>query len=73
MKELLLRAKVEIEDLRQRNESLAAKVEVMDLFACVLHTEPARRSVGEGEDIAWLLQQKWNELDAQEIDEATDA
>lgn len=63
MKELLSKAKDEIVGLRRRNEILQAKVDVMDLFALVLHTSPARRTEGYGEDVVWMLQQKINELE----------
>lgn len=62
LEELLLNAKHEIDDLRRRNEILNAKVEVMELFACVLHTEPARRSQGAAPDVAWALQKKIDEI-----------
>lgn len=55
---LLLQAKEEISSLRRANEILGAKVEVMELFACVLHTDPARRSQGMGEDICWKIDMK---------------
>lgn len=58
LEELLLNAKHEIETLRRRNEILDAKVGVMELFACVLHTEPARRSEGASPDVAWALQKE---------------
>ncbi len=62
MKHLLISAKSEIEQLRRQNEILNAKVEVMDLFACVLHTQPARHSIGQCEDVAWKLQQEIDKL-----------
>lgn len=34
----------EVRALRRRNEILDAKVEVMELFACTLHTRPAERT-----------------------------
>jgi hypothetical protein len=40
---VLLDAAAEIKMLRRQNEILSAKMEVMDLFACVLHTQPAYR------------------------------
>lgn len=40
--QLLTEAAQEIRQLRQKNEILNAKVEVMELFACVLHTSPAQ-------------------------------
>lgn len=55
MKQLLLSAAHEIRDLRRRNEILQAKQEMIDLFACVLHTQPARKGEGYSEDIACLI------------------
>lgn len=52
----------EIGQLRRRNEILAAKVEMIDLFACVLHTSPAGRSSGASEDVAWLLRREIERL-----------
>lgn len=43
---LLKDAKRELLELRRRNEILAAKVEMIDLFACVLHTQAAQRTEG---------------------------
>jgi hypothetical protein len=34
----------------------------MELFACVLHTQPASISIGQSEDIAYQLQQEIEEL-----------
>ena len=62
MKILLNEARHEILDLRRANEILRAKVEVMELFACVLHTQPARGSQGMAPDVAWALQKKIDEL-----------
>ena len=62
MKDLLQEARAEILHLRRRNEVLAAKVEMIDLFACVLHTRPAVPVEGMGEDIAWKLQVKIDEI-----------
>jgi len=60
---LLNEARAEILTLRRSNEILRAKVEMIDLFACVLHTEPARRrSEGIAPDVAWALQKKIDEL-----------
>ena len=56
MKELLQEAREEIVSLRRRNEILGAKVEMIDLFACVLHTRPEFPSRGMAEDVAWKLQ-----------------
>jgi hypothetical protein len=63
--ELLATAMHEIRDLRRRNEILAAKVEMIDLFACVLNTQPARHSQGMAPDVAWALQKKMEELIAE--------
>jgi len=52
--------------LRRENEILRAKVEVMDLFACVLHTTPARHSQGMSEDVAWALERKLAEIAREE-------
>lgn len=52
----------EIAQLRRRNEVLAAKVEMIDLFACVLHTSVAARSSGASEDVAWLLRREIDRL-----------
>jgi len=49
-------AQDEIRQLRHRNEILAAKVEVMDNFMCVLHTEPASRPQGAGIDVVYEMQ-----------------
>lgn len=46
----------EIQLLRRRNEILSAKVEMIDLFACVLHTEPSSRGVMCSEDIVGKLE-----------------
>ena len=62
MTDLLQDARAEILHLRRRNEVLAAKVEMIELFACVLHTRPAVPVEGMGEDIAWKLQKKIDEI-----------
>lgn len=66
LQELLLHAMHEIRDLRRRNEILGAKVEMIDLFACVLHTEPFRSTQGAAPDVAWALQKKIDALAAEE-------
>jgi len=66
MKNLLTDAKHEIENLRRSNELLRAKVDVMDLFALVLKTEPARNQQGFGEDVAWKLDQAIFEIEKNE-------
>lgn len=65
MKQLLQSAREEILSLRRANEILHAKVDMIDLFACLLHTKPATISVGASPDIAWALQK---EIDAIEAD-----
>lgn len=64
---ILNEARHEITSLRRRNEILSAKVEVMDLFACVLHTQPASREQGMSIDIAWQLEQEAARLTAMEM------
>jgi len=59
-------ARHEIIRLRRANELLQAKVDVMDLFACVLHTTPAYQGQGMSIDIAWQLQQEIERLEKQE-------
>lgn len=67
MKDLLNRARLEVIELRRRVEILQAKVEVMDLFACVLHTTPAARNDGAmAPDVAWLLQKEIDRLNEAE-------
>lgn len=46
----------EIRALRHRNEILSAKVEMIDLFACVLHTQPAINRECVSSDIVWTLE-----------------
>lgn len=67
LQELLMNAKHEIEMLRRRNEILDAKVSVMELFACVLHTKPAMRSETASVDVAWQLQKKLDELEKEPL------
>lgn len=67
MKELLTSAMHEIHNLRRRNEILSAKVEVMELFACVLHTKAASHIQGASPDVAWALQKKINEIDSVKV------
>lgn len=57
MKDLLINAQNEIVQLRKQNEILKAKVDVMELFACVLHTNPARMVQGQEIDVVWQIQQ----------------
>ena len=62
MRDLLEEAREEIVHLRRRNEILSAKVEMIDLFACILYTRPWIPAEGQGEDVAWKLEQKIREL-----------
>lgn len=62
IKDLLIQAREEIIHLRRRNEILSAKVEMIDLFACILNTRPWAPVEGKGEDVAWKLEQKIREL-----------
>lgn len=65
-KDTLQRAINEIRDLRRTNEILSAKVEVMELFALVLNTKPNYPTQGMSEDIAWRMQKRVDEIDAEE-------
>ena len=65
-KETLLRAIDEIRTLRRTNEILGAKVEVMELFGLTLRTRPDYSSQGMSEDIAWRMQRRVDEIDAEE-------
>lgn len=65
-KDTLQRAIHEIRDLRRTNEILSAKVEVMELFALVLNTKPNYPTQGMSEDIAWRMQKRVDEIDAEE-------
>lgn len=53
--DLLIEAASEITNLRRRNEILSAKVEMIDLFACVLHTRPAAHEGGMSPDVVWAI------------------
>ena len=53
MKQVLTDALHEIESLRRRNELLAAKVEVVDIFAAALLGRPGNH--GMALDVAWAL------------------
>ncbi len=65
LKHLLQNAREEILSLRRENEILRAKVEMIDLFACILHTTPAHRSQGAAPDVAWALQKEIDNIEAQ--------
>lgn len=60
--QLMTNAAHEIRDLRRRNEVLAAKVEMIDLFAPVFRTRPDFPSVGMSLDVVWELDKKAAEL-----------
>ncbi len=63
--EVINEARHEIISLRRQNEILKAKVEVMDLFACVLHTTPATREQVACVDIAWRLENEAQRLQSE--------
>jgi hypothetical protein len=68
MKDLLLKAAAEIRGLRSENRILAAKVEVIDIFAAALSADPRRR--GE----TWVVEDILTELmRAAEMDERAKA
>lgn len=54
-KHILISAASEIRQLRQANAILGAKVEMIDLFACVLHSKAAQRTEGAAIDVAWQI------------------
>jgi hypothetical protein len=62
---LMSEAAGEIRQLRHANEVLAAKVEVMELFAVVLNTSPAYRSQGASVDVVGLLEKRRFELETE--------
>ncbi len=59
---LMENAAHEIRDLRRRNEVLAAKVEMIDLFSLVFRTRPDYPSVGAAPDVVWELEKKAAEI-----------
>jgi hypothetical protein len=63
MKQLLNSARCEILELRRTNEVLAAQMAVVEIFAAALGLK--RNQGGMAPDIAWELQKKIDELDAQ--------
>lgn len=56
VKHLLLEAKNEIIRLRRANELLAAKVEVVDVFAAALLGKP--QPMGMAPDVVWALEKE---------------
>ena len=60
MKELLQSARLEILELRRRNEILTAQMSVVEIFAAVVGLRPQER--GMTEDVAWRLQQEIDRL-----------
>lgn len=66
LKSLLQDAEVEIQGLRRRAEILQAKVDTMDLMACMLFTAPHQPVQGMSPDVAWQLRKKIDEIEATE-------
>lgn len=64
---LLQEAKREIKRLRQQNEVMQAKIEVMDLFACLLHTQPASKHQVMSSDVAWKLTEEIDRLKSEHL------
>jgi hypothetical protein len=64
--QILTEATHEIHRLRRQNEILNAKVEVMELFACVLHTSPAQHGNCMAVDIAWQMEKEAERLKAEQ-------
>lgn len=54
---IMVEAADEIRRLRRANELLSAKVEMINLFACVLHSNAATRVETAAPDVAWQLDQ----------------
>lgn len=66
MKHILNEALHEIARLRRQNEILSAKVEVMDLFAVVLHTKPSYPNECASVDVAWQIQKEIDLINEEE-------
>lgn len=66
MKHVLRNAQEEITRLRRQNEILSAKVEMIDLFACVLHTKPAEHVQDMSVDVVWELGKEIEKIEADE-------
>lgn len=56
-------AQHEIQGLRRSNEVLSAKVEVFESMMCLLHTQPATRSMGASPDVVFALEKRILELE----------
>lgn len=68
--QLLVSAQQEVVTLRRQNEILDAKVQMIDLFACVLHTTPARGSGGMmAEDVVWAINKLLNKWETEKSQE----
>lgn len=61
MKQLLERARLEILDLRRRNEVLSAQMGIVEVFAAALGLK--RNEGAMAPDVAWELQRKIEELE----------
>jgi hypothetical protein len=59
--EMMQRCKEEITSLRRRIDHLQPKADAYDNLALVLHLLP-QPSVGMGEDLAWTLERRIQEL-----------
>lgn len=69
MKQLLTAAQNEIHALRRRSEILSAKVDMIELFALVFNSTPARSGGGMAEDVAWKLQKEIDKITEKEKDD----
>lgn len=65
----LAEAQQEIRDLRNTNQILGAKVEMIDLFALVLHTKPAEQGRAMKVDIVGELERLELDLTQEEENE----
>lgn len=66
MKHLLREAAREIRSLRQRNEILSAKVEVIETIGLIARGCTGHQNHPMGVDVAWRLDQQVAELEAAE-------
>jgi len=69
IKHLLMQAKQEIESLRRHNEILAARNDVVEIFAMAVDPGRRHRSIGMGEDIAWRIAERLREEECKEAAE----